>query len=260
VRNGASVVGSENFSPGMSRPKVLHTHSTLLDRSYLTPRRPRNDAYVKATFCTVVRNFALVACGPKEKSCSSMLAAVRATEKVMVTLSLDTPDGEILLLVILSLRTRWLCGSMQSVRDLLGRSILTTVQSTSRIRSETLTIAVPRFDLMTRRNRTNWVAPDTSHIRWTPEKIATEYDRCTRQLQIRHFPKFPLSTCQAEKRSLTCLTDTTSSLSEISSDSNYAHGRLRYVLATSLRMARAFVEAASWAEASRTKISACSVS
>jgi hypothetical protein len=29
----------------MSRPKLLHTHSTLLDRSYLTPRRPRNDAY-----------------------------------------------------------------------------------------------------------------------------------------------------------------------------------------------------------------------
>ena len=31
----------------MSRSKLLHTHSTLLDRSYLTPRRPRNDAYPK---------------------------------------------------------------------------------------------------------------------------------------------------------------------------------------------------------------------
>jgi hypothetical protein len=29
----------------MSWPKLLHTHSTLLDRSYLMPRRPRNDAY-----------------------------------------------------------------------------------------------------------------------------------------------------------------------------------------------------------------------
>jgi hypothetical protein len=37
---------SKNFSPGMSRPKLLHTHSTLLDRADLMSRRPRDDAYL----------------------------------------------------------------------------------------------------------------------------------------------------------------------------------------------------------------------
>src|SRR5207245_10778905 len=34
-----------NFSLGLSQPKLLHAHSTPLDRSYLTSRRPSPDAY-----------------------------------------------------------------------------------------------------------------------------------------------------------------------------------------------------------------------
>jgi hypothetical protein len=36
---------SRNFSHGMSRPKLPHTHSTLPDRSYLLSRRPSPVAY-----------------------------------------------------------------------------------------------------------------------------------------------------------------------------------------------------------------------
>src|SRR6266478_741077 len=44
---------SKNCSPGMSRPKLLHTHSTLPDRSFLLSRRPSPAAYCKGCLRTV---------------------------------------------------------------------------------------------------------------------------------------------------------------------------------------------------------------
>ena len=55
----------------MSRPKLLHTHSTLLDRSYLTPRRPRNDAYITAVGAEIVS--ALSPLSSPVAGCSSLL-------------------------------------------------------------------------------------------------------------------------------------------------------------------------------------------